>query len=894
MIKIKTIFTLCLLLALIMPVTKVCGESENIHSLKTINARLPMYNKDRLQFFVYSRELVRQGNKIDAQDAVIDIIRTGVNVARIKYMDKVKLYPLGTPAAQVLDFWKDKLHSEGIIMSPAAQIDQSSKSASGMDKVYFRSPMMDLDGVGFLANYDKRNVLIRKDVQIVIRMEAVEAVQKKTSKTSTSGDVGVTSDTMFIDFENNVVTLEGNVKVNESRFNIDCNKLILYIKEGAVDGLSDRDLIKGVAGKTEPKQPEPKKDAAKDKKDENQQALSKVVCIGKVVITRKLSKEDLAKGAQVAKAGKAVYDMNTQQIVLSEDKPSIARGNDIITGKTITLWRETERMQVEKDALITMKIPKKAEEKAKPEAMKSTEIYSDFMDIDYPGNLAVFTGNVKINDTMMDVDCHKMTIYLEDRPDGAKKSKTTNVKSDQGLADNVKATKDVSEIICVGDVVVSRKVASDNGETAYADKAIYNLKESKIILSGNNPIIIRGKDSVSGQLVTIWVDQQRMKVDQNSKIVLESMKSGKVPEGSQPPSKGAAVVTSDYSDINYGSNEMSFDGKVRVKDPQMDLVCQKMKIYLEEKPGSVKKVPKTEDTMDQLQGGQAQKDVSKIVCTGDVQAEDPKMTLNCDTLTIMMADKKELPGKKTKAEAIGPMGSDGKREVSRLICDGRVRLESKEQKTDGKTKPATIDPKDGVQGIIKKGPAGKTVVTTDLADIRPPENYAKLIGKVVVDEPRINLRCKKMLIYADELKPEGQMKLSGDIDDEEKVSTDEAPRRISLGAGKELNKIICLDDVIVLRKGGEKVEKATGSHALYEVVDRKITLTGKPDKMPTMEQEDTVMEAEKFILFLGSEKVDAVGGKLKEGKMPSLKNEPAKTQNKTGNRSQESGVRYHE
>jgi len=471
MIKIKTILVLCVLLALIMPVMQVCGESENIHSLKTINARLPMYNKDRLQFFVYSRELVRQGNKIDAQDAIIDIIRKGVNVDSIKYMDKVKLYPLGTPAAQVLDFWKDKLHSEGIIMSPAAQIDQSSKSASGMDKVYFRSPMMDLDGVGFLANYDKRNVLIRKDVQIVIRMEAVEAAQKKTGKSSTSGDVGVTSDTMFIDFENNVVTLEGNVKVNESRFNIDCNKLILYIKEGAVDGLSDRDLIKGVAGKTEPKQPEPKKEAAKDKKDDNQQALSKVVCLGKVVITRKLSKEDMAKGAQVAKAGKAVYDMNTQQIVLSEDKPSIARGNDIITGKTITLWRETERMQVEKDALITMKIPKKAEEKAKPEGMKSTEIYSDFMDIDYPGNLAVFTGNVKINDTMMDVDCHKMTIYLEDRPDGAKKSKTANVKSDQGLADNVKATKDVSEIICVGDVVVSRKVASDNGETAYADKA---------------------------------------------------------------------------------------------------------------------------------------------------------------------------------------------------------------------------------------------------------------------------------------------------------------------------------------------------------------------------------------------------------------------------------------
>jgi lipopolysaccharide export system protein LptA len=120
------------------------------------------------------------------------------------------------------------------------------------------------------------------------------------------------------------------------------------------------------------------------------------------------------------------------------------------------------------------------------------------------------------------------------------------------------------------------------------------------------------------------------------------------------------------------------------------------------------------------------------------------------------------------------------------------------------------------------------------------------------------------------------MKLSGDIDDEEKVSSDEVPRRISLGAGKELNKIICLDDVVILRKGGEKVEKATGTHGLYEVIDRKITLTGKPDKLPTLEQDNTVMEGEKFILYLNSEKVDAIGGKLKDAKMPSIKNMPAK------------------
>ena len=342
------------------PVAEVAGANDSIHSLTTLKARLPIYNKDRLQFFVYCQKLQRQANATEAQDAIIDIIRAGVNVDNIKYLDNVKAYPLKAPALQVLEFWKDKPHSDGLIMSSAASIDQNNKTVSGKEKVYFRSPMLDLDGIGFLASYEKRTVFIQNDVQIVIRMAAVEAAQKKSAKASDAspaGDVLVTADTMFIDFDKNSVPLEGNVKVNESRFAIDCNKLILYMKAGAADNLTDQGFLKSDSKKIEP---------AKDKKDDNQQALSKIVCIGNVVITRKLSQEDLDKGAQVAKAGKAVYDLNTQQIVLTEDTPSIARGSDVITGKSIMLWRTTERMQVEKDAVITMKIPKKAEEKAKP------------------------------------------------------------------------------------------------------------------------------------------------------------------------------------------------------------------------------------------------------------------------------------------------------------------------------------------------------------------------------------------------------------------------------------------------------------------------------------------------------------------------------------------------
>jgi lipopolysaccharide export system protein LptA len=819
---------------------------DNIRALKTYNARLPIYHNDRLQFFIYSRELLRQGQKVSGEDAVIDIIRRGANTDAIKYLDKFKPYSLDTPDLEVLDFWKDKLHSDGVITSAAVDIDQNAKVASGKEKVFFRSPALDLNGVGFLANYEKRNILVRKDVKIKIRMGVAQ--QKSGDKKDELGNVFADADSMFLDFEKNEITLEGNVKVNESRLLINCDKLILFLKDGTI-----KNLEKGEAN--------PKKSAAA-----NTPAVSKIICLGKVKIDRKLSAEEQAKsGSQTATAGKAVYDLTQDQIVLSEDNPVISRGKDTIAGKTIILWKNTERMQVEKDGVITMRIPKKAEEKAKPDSVKPSIICADAMDIDYPGNLATFTGNVKINDTMMDVDCHKMTIYLEDRnnPKSAKTKSTAD--NDANAIENAKNTKDVVEIICSGDVIISRKVA-DPSETAFADKAIYNLKESKIILSGNNPILIRGRDSISGQLVTVWVDQQRMTVDKNSKIILESAKSNAAAGATGKTSRGAAVLTSDFSDINYGSNQIYFAGNVKVKDPQLDLVCQKMTIILEEKPVvKAKEKVSEEDPFKQIEAGNTDKDVSKIICIGDVQASDPKMSLNCDKMTIHMSKKAGDAAKKTTAA--GPMGSDGSREVSRIICEGKVQMESKEQPKDAANEKVSAE--DGLKGMVTKGSSGKIIVNTDFADLKLSENFAELIGKVVVKEPRATLQCKKMLIYAVNT-GEVKVKKAGDLDDQDIVGSDDVPARISLGENKELERIICIEDVVIVRNlsKDEPAQRATGDKALYEVMERKITLTGTETKYPTMERDKDIMEGDKIVLWLNSEKLDINNGRVKAGTVP--------------------------
>ena len=237
----KTIFTLLVLLVLAMPgIEGYCADA-NIQPAETISNRLPMYHNNQLQFFVYSRENASKGGKIDATDVIIDIIRKDVNVDSIKFMNNLTLYQLGTPAVKALDFWKDKLHSEGIIISSAAQIDTGENIVSGSEKVYFRSPLMDIDGIGFRANYDKRTVIIRKNVKIIVRKEISKSFQQENDKSNSNipdCDVDMTSDTVFIDFENDRVILEGNARLNKYGRSFNCEKLCFNIKWSTVEWLS--------------------------------------------------------------------------------------------------------------------------------------------------------------------------------------------------------------------------------------------------------------------------------------------------------------------------------------------------------------------------------------------------------------------------------------------------------------------------------------------------------------------------------------------------------------------------------------------------------------------------------------------------------------------------------
>ena len=764
------------------------GICDDLGGLKILKARLPIYHKKRLQFMIFCAVMTRQANKIFADDAVIDIVKKNVDINDIKYYEDIKLYKLGAANSDIIDFWKNKNNTLGFITSSKATILQESKVASGSEKVYFRSPQLDLDGVGFTANFDTRLIKVLNDVNIIIRMKPPEKTMSGTKKDI----VKVKADSMIMDMQKELVTLIGNVKVNEANFDIFCSKLLLDLK----------------------KQDDAKQVKKKEKSDSDNgldpTGVSQIICLGDVKIIRKVSEAELKKnGPQEAFADKAVYNTVHERITLTGKSPSIRRGTDMISGQKIVIWKNSERLKAYKNCLVEVSDPN-------AKVPRKTELESDFIDFDYSNNLGLFVGHVRVKNADFRLNCNKMAIHLQDRDSNKKDIVKTLIASS--------GKKDLREIVCMGNVIITRNRldASGKDERALAGRAVYVLKDNKIILSGKNPLIISGRDSVSGKIMHVWLDQNRLKVLKDSKITLE-----------KESAKGKTLIKSHSSDLNYGGNELAFSGKVKITDPQMNLNCDNMKIYLDE-PEKTKKETDVKPDDISLAGPGSKKDVRKIVCTGSVRAADPRASVNCERMVVTFKDS--VSG--TKQSPLGGIGGNSKREVDLIKCYDKVQIANKPEQPD--VKP--------------------TIATANKAILNIPGNVADLVGKVEIEESRFNLTCEKMKIFAKDITKE-QAAINQKVNQQ---MDDMVPQHVGIGDAKELTKIICLDNVVMKRKLPNELQKATGDKAVYIVKEHNVTMTGKDEEhKPTLQRGPTIMEGKKIILWTDSEKLEIQEGVLK-------------------------------
>ena len=172
----------------------------------------------------------------------------------------------------------------------------------------------------------------------------------------TESSTVITARAADIDLENNIITLIGDVVVDDKKSKITCNKMTIYLEEDAADTLvgTAEKPAEASEEKEEPKPAAVKSDGStndggkKEKKDEEQPGknISKIICTGDVVYVKRADPDDPDGQDQVAMSERADYDARKEVIVMTGE-PVMMQGTNKMYGDRIEiLIREGNRMRV--------------------------------------------------------------------------------------------------------------------------------------------------------------------------------------------------------------------------------------------------------------------------------------------------------------------------------------------------------------------------------------------------------------------------------------------------------------------------------------------------------------------------------------------------------------------
>ena len=181
------------------------------------------------------------------------------------------------------------------------------------------------------------------------------SVNGVTEDDETESSTVITASAADIDLEKDIITLIGDVVVDDKKSKITCNKMIIHLEEDAADTLvGTADTPAGTAEKEEAKPSalrpgeDPDADEQEEQKGEAQPGknISKINCVGDVVYVKRANPDDPNGQDQIAMSEQADYDARTEVIVMTGE-PVMMQGTNKMYGDRIEiLIREGNRMRV--------------------------------------------------------------------------------------------------------------------------------------------------------------------------------------------------------------------------------------------------------------------------------------------------------------------------------------------------------------------------------------------------------------------------------------------------------------------------------------------------------------------------------------------------------------------
>jgi lipopolysaccharide export system protein LptA len=367
--------------------------------------------------------------------------------------------------------------------------------------------------------------------------QPIEIKSKKLSAKSLTGGVELTFD--------------GEVELKQDNMTLSCDKMVVLYEE-------EKKL-----------RTEPNISGTKNPKD-IASSIKSAVGSGNVRIV---------KNELTAVAEKALYDAGKRTVTLAEGTPRVSQGPHVLSAPTITIYLEESRAELSGEVKGQFQPPVQKAESSQPIDITSNKLTAKGI---VNGVELTFDGKVRFKQGDMTLSCDKMAVLYEEGRKPRVETDDPGKKNQKDMANSIKSA------VGSGNVRIAK-----NELTAVAGKALFDSAKRTVTLAEGPPRVWQGPHVLSAPAITIYLDERRAELSGEVKGQLDpaGQKSATttVPVNhSAPP---LAKVSTQQIDITSSKltakgvedgAELAFEGKVRLKQDDVALSCDKMLVLYEE------------------------------------------------------------------------------------------------------------------------------------------------------------------------------------------------------------------------------------------------------------------------------------------------------------------------
>ena len=810
-------FTLFLLSLLILSLS--AQNQSTLDGVAVSNTKIPFYNKGNLQSMIFAEKAEYRAMLLHGYNVIINMLQKKVDPDRIQNDWNLKLYPLNAPLKDVLSFWRKRLYyCDAVIFTSEGVVQQSERTAYGDKQVQLRSPMMDLDGVGFAADFKKHEIKVNSAVRIVMRTAKSDPRVLKGVVPAEYEFMTANSDMLHLDTARHRLMLLGHVTVSDKQMRLTCDRLTIVLGGG---------------------------DKKNKESNLNFNGVKTLYADGNVKVSKILPPGAPASESQEMTGDHMVYDNTAQVMTVTGDRvpPAVKNGKGfLLRGKELIFLRSKMQMIIPAECWLQI------EEKG-----VKRYLIADYGNFNFNTGICDFLGNVRGSAPQHELACQKMRLFLQ------RSKKQNAVKKEENKASSTlplsggnlnTGSMEFQRLICRGHVNMFRR-ETKGVSTLKSDEAELNYITDKALFTGNVRCTSAENTLATGRLI---LNLQKVPNTDNREL-LNVEAPEKLEITGSPDAKGeVSVITAEKGFFDYKADRIDFTGDVQASRGKSKLTGEKLQLYLGTAAPGAKPV-----AIPGVAAGAkgASRTLKRVLVTGNGVMSDEGNRMQGDIMEFFFT-----PALSGAASQPGLFQS-GSLRLEKLIADGSVKLSNLAGNSEGNSGAML-----GKETQFRELSARRMV-----SDMN--SNTTVFTDEIFMTDGTNQMNCDKLEFFARRKAAPPAVKepvipadpnSDPDADPFDLPADKGVPRTIAIGNGLELDRSIATGNVIIHRTlpFGQEGEKLYCDRAFFNSENMTVECTGENGNLPCVTGSGKTHKADKFTLHLRDERLESSGTTVTE------------------------------